>query len=89
MKKEGLEERISRWANNCIWSGILAGSVISPIVYGRVSNSEPGVYAPSDEKTLLVVLGSFIISGIIVGSLYSFIRRKYSSIRREKSVYSE
>ena len=83
MKKEGLEERITRWANNCIWSGILAGPIMSTLVYGRASDSEPGVYAPSDEKTLLVVLSSFIISGLVVGSLYSFIRR------RIKSVYSE
>ena len=82
MKKEGLEERITRWANNCIWSGILAGPIMSTLVYGSVSNSEPGVYAPSDEKTLLVVLSSFIISGLVVGSLYSFIRRR-------KSVYIE
>ena len=82
MKKEGLEERITRWTNNCIWSGILTGPIMSTLVYGRVSNSEPGVYAPSDEKTLLVVLSSFIISGLVVGSLYSF-------IRRIKSVYIE
>ena len=83
MKKEGLEERITRWANNCIWSGILAGPIMSTLVYGRVSDSEPGFYAPSDGKTLLVVLSSFIISGLVVGSLYSFIRK------RIKSVYSE
>ena len=86
MEKGGLEERVSstneivKWATKCIWSGIAAGLIVSPIMYGRVLSSEQS-YTPAHEKTILTVLGSFIISGLVVGSIL------YYLLKRRKSKY--
>ena len=82
--KDTLGNQIVKWATNCVWSGLLAGPIFSPIVYGRVSGSELA-YTPPHETTVIVVFSSFVVSGLIFGSIYYFLKGRNS--RGEEESY--